>query len=380
MQLNHYWLKEGISLFRFYRLRLILSLISIMVGIGAVCALCSINHIVALNSEKVLTQFGQVPFIATVVPRSNIEKKKISQVLSANKMHSFCQNHDHKISMIPYQIAHQGNKHIIIGTLSGFDQQLGWPLASGRRLHRLDEQSKVAVVGQGVQAKLKSLINISGSYVEVVGILGNIEPSPLLDFDPNDAIFIGMEMLARLKPFPWVDSFIVQSLSLPLLSAEQHFTRLLNAQLGNIEIFIRDARLFQQALLKQVNMTIQMLKMIALTTLLLGFLSIVNLLVILIDERKKEIGLRLAVGATALDIGWLFLREIMLLCSLGAILGIVFGHLAAYIIVMKLGLTYYFGWLSWWIGLPVSAAMGFISGILPIYFAAKCPPVKLLNA
>jgi putative ABC transport system permease protein len=379
MQLN-YWLKEGVSLFRFYRLRLILSLISITVGIGAVCALSSINHIVALNSEKVLSQFGQVPFIATVVPRTGIQKKKAAQSLGAKQMFSFCNKHDNKISIIPYQIASHEKKKLIVGTLSGFDQHLGWPLASGRRLHRLDEQSKVAIVGQGVQAKLKSLISISGNYVEVVGILGNIEPSPLLDFDPNYAIFIGIELLARLKPFPWVDSFIVQTRQMPLLAAEQHFTRMLNAELGNIEIFIRDAKVFQLALLKQVNMTIQMLKMIALTTLLLGALSIVNLLVILVDERKKEIGLRLAMGATAFDIGWLFLREITLLCSLGAALGIVFGHLAAYIIVMKLGLTYYFGWLSWWIGLPVSVAMGFISGILPIYFAAKCHPVKLLNA
>lgn len=375
-----YWLKEGLSLFRFYRLRFILSIVSIIVGIGAVCALSSINHIVALNSEKMLAQFGQVPFIATVVPRTAADKKKAEQALNAAQMLSLCQKHDNKINIIPYQVVHHDKRNMVVGTLNGFDESLNWPLASGRRLHRLDLQSKVAVVGQRVQAKLKSLINISGSYVEVVGILGNIEPSPLLDFDPNDAIFIGIEMLARLKPFPWVDSFIVQSLSMPLLSAEQHFTKLLKAHLGNIEIFIRDAKVFQLALLKQVNMTIQMLKMIALTTLMLGFLSIVNLLVILIDERKKEIGLRLAMGATALDIGWLFLREIMLLCCLGAVLGIVFGHLAAYIIVMKLGLTYYFGWLSWSIGLPVSAAMGFISGILPIYFAANCHPVKLLNA
>lgn len=379
MQLS-YWLKEGLSLFRFYRLRLILSIVSIIVGIGAVCALSSINHIVALNSEKMLAQFGQVPFIATVVPRTAADKKKAEQALNAAQMFSLCQKHDNKINIIPYQVVHHDKRNMVVGTLNGFDESLNWPLASGRRLHRLDLQSKVAVVGQRVQAKLKSLINISGSYVEVVGILGNIEPSPLLDFDPNDAIFIGIEMLARLKPFPWVDSFIVQSLSMPLLSAEQHFTKLLKSHLGNIEIFIRDAKVFQQALLKQVNMTIQMLKMIALTTLLLGFLSIVNLLVILIDERKKEIGLRLAMGATAFDIGWLFLREIMLLCCLGSVLGIVFGHLAAYIIVMKLGLTYYFGWLSWSIGLPVSAAMGFISGILPIYFAANCHPVKLLNA
>ncbi len=177
-----------------------------------------------------------------------------------------------------------------------------------------------------------------------------------------------------------MNSFIVQSEQLPLLVAEQAFKDKIKIMLGIEQVLLRDATLFAQVLIKQVSMTVQMLKMLALTTLLLGMLSMLNLLIILIDERKKEIGLRAALGATAWTIGWQFLREILTLCVLGAIGGIVFGHLAAYIIVMKLGLTYYFGWFSWLVGLPVSVIMGTLAGIIPIFFVTRLHPVKLLNS
>jgi|GEM_PF-6523703 len=377
---SSYWLKEGWALFRFYRLRLLLGLLGISIGIGAACALFSINFVVAKNSENVLAKYGQSRFIATLTPMSLLEKKQAKQHLSAPYITSFCHKYKDYLTLIPYQVVNFKDEKVIVGTLSGIEKHLEWPLDSGRALHRLDQQDTVAVVGKRVGAVVGTQIALYGRYFEVVGVLGEVEPNPLIEFDPNQAIVISIEMLARIKPLPWVDSFIVQSDSESLVVAKSQFKALIKSSFLIEQMFIRDATLFQLALLKQVNMTVQMLKMIALTTLLLGTLSIVNLLVILIDERKREMGLRLAMGATALTISWQFLREIMMLCCLGAALGIVFGHLAAYIIVMKLGLTYYFGWFSWCIGFPVALAMGILAGTLPLVFATTCHPVKLLNS
>lgn len=375
-----YWLEEGWYLLRFYRLRLLLSLGSIAIGIGAVCALCAINLVVAKNSEEILTKYGQARFIATLMPLTAQQKKQSEQHLGINDIAAFCQLFKPALTLLPYQVMRDQEDKTIIGTLSGLDSHLEWPLRAGRTLHPLDEQSKVAVVGQALQNKVGQTLSLYGQYFEIVGVLEEIPANPLIEFNPNRAIFISLSTLARLKPLSGVNSFIVQSEHLPLLVAEQMFKDKIKILLGIEQVMLRDATLFAQVLIKQVSMTIQMLKLLALTTLLLGMLSMVNLLIILIDERKKEIGLRLALGATAMTIGWQFLREILILCALGAIGGIVFGHLAAYIIVMKLGLTYYFGWFSWLVGLPVSAMMGILAGIIPIFFATRLHPVKLLNS
>lgn len=375
-----YWLKDAWALFRFYRVRLLFGLLGITIAIGAACALCSINFVVAKNSETVLEKYGQSRFVATVTPHSLFEKKQAKQNLSASQIALFCHKHNHDLTLIPYHVVNLKNETVLVGTLSGIEQHLQWPINTGRPLHRLDEQAKVAMVGSAVRANVGTKLSLYGTYVEVVGVLQEMEPNPLLEFDVNHSIFVGLETLARIKPFAWVDSFIVQNKNASLQETKNQFNTTLKTWFLLSQVFIRDATLFQLAMLKQVNMTVQMLKIIALTTLLLGTLSIVNLLVILIDERKREMGLRLAMGATALAIGWQFFREIMMLCCLGAVFGIVFGHMAAYIIVMKLGLIYYFGWFSWVVGFVVAIAMGIVSGILPLIFAAKSHPVKLLNS
>ncbi|MGE3319409.1 MAG: ABC transporter permease [Candidatus Berkiella sp.] len=375
----NYWLTQSWLLFRFYRLRVLLSLLSIAVGIGAVCALCAINSIVAKNSEDVLTKYGQSRFTATIAPVSSLGKKQAALYLHPSLVANFSQSLQEQMTLIPCQVVHFDHDQVIVGTLNGIERHLQWPMISGRGLHRLDENAKVVVVGRAVGLKVGDTISLYGNYFTVIGVLGELEPNPLFEFSPNHALFISIGMLARLKPIPWVDSFIVQSQSLSLEQAQAAFQAKVKA--WHIDgLFIRDASIFQLALLKQVKTTIQMLKLIALATLFLGMLSMLNLLVILIDERKKEIGLRIALGATLANIGWQFLFEIMMLCSLGAVVGIVFGQLAAYIIVMKLGLTYYFSGFSWLVGVVTSLLMGSLSGIMPAIFAAKWHPVKLLNS
>lgn len=374
----NYWLSQGRFLWRFYRLRLLLSLLSIAVGIGAVCALYAINEIVAKNSEEVLVKYGQSRFCVTIAPVTSLGKKQAALYLNPSQIANVAHK-DEYLNLIPCQVNHFKKESVIVGTVGGIEHDLQWPVRVGRGLHRLDEEAKVAVVGSELGLKVGDPISLYGNYFTVVGVLGEIEENPLLEFSPNHAVFIGIPMLARLKSLPWVDSFIVQSPQLTLLQAKERLHAQMNAwQIDGV--FIRDPSIFQLALLKQVKTTLQMLKLIALATMSLGMLSMINLLVILIDERKKEIGLRIVLGATLTNIARQFLFEIMMLCTMGAIAGIVFGQLAAYIIVIKLGLTYFLSGFSWFLGAITSLLMGSLAGMVPAIFAIRWHPVKLLNS
>jgi ABC-type antimicrobial peptide transport system permease subunit len=130
---------------------------------------------------------------------------------------------------------------------------------------------------------------------------------------------------------------------------------------------------------------------IALLSLLVGGVGIMNIMLVSVTERTKEIGLRMAVGARARDILVQFLVEAILLCLLGGLIGIAIGRIASLIIggkeliigahVFKIGL----GWpveISWpamIISFIVSGTVGIIFGFYPAWKASRLDPIEALR-
>jgi ABC-type antimicrobial peptide transport system permease subunit len=130
---------------------------------------------------------------------------------------------------------------------------------------------------------------------------------------------------------------------------------------------------------------------IALLSLLVGGVGIMNIMLVSVTERTKEIGLRMAVGARARDILVQFLVEAILLCLLGGLIGIAIGRVASLFIggktlaigahVFKIGL----GWpieISWpamIISFIVSGTVGIIFGFYPAWKASRLDPIEALR-
>jgi putative ABC transport system permease protein len=123
------------------------------------------------------------------------------------------------------------------------------------------------------------------------------------------------------------------------------------------------------------------LLMIGLITLTIGGVNIMNIMLVTVTERTREIGLRKAVGARRLDIRYQFLLEAVMISTIGAMVGIVFGvgipilaepFLPGNFIVR-------FAWLSILIAFVVSCTVGIIFGYLPAERAAKLEPTEALR-
>ena len=391
-----FWIKDAFSLFYYYRTRFLFSLIGIMIGIGSICALSAVKAMVNENSKELLKKYGGARFVLTIMPM-NAKEKKIAQTrLSSESVLAFCENQP-DFQLVPYQLLNikstlnaKSLGALSVASTPDLFTLMQWPIAKGRTLHSLDKQDKVALVGAEVanhiQDALKiphiigSTINVGGHYFTIIGQLEAVELNPLLDFDANQSIFIDLNLLGRLKSEAFVDSFIVQGNHQSLAVSENALKERIKIELGMERLFFRDALIFQQALFKQVILTIKILALVAAITLCLGILSIVNLFIILMDERKKEMGLRLSLGATSSHLLWQLLRESMMLSILGGIGGIVFGQITAYIIVRKLEMAYYSEWSSWQMGVLCSLLIGLGTGIIPAKLAAKLHPVKLINS
>lgn len=124
---------------------------------------------------------------------------------------------------------------------------------------------------------------------------------------------------------------------------------------------------------------------VAAISLLVGGVGIMNIMLVSVTERTREIGLRKALGATDSDILTQFLTEAVMLTGVGGVIGIFIGSLFSYASslvlsrVLSLGWNFSFPWQAAFIGICVSAGVGLVFGLYPARRAAKKNPIEALR-
>jgi putative ABC transport system permease protein len=119
---------------------------------------------------------------------------------------------------------------------------------------------------------------------------------------------------------------------------------------------------------------------IASISLLVGGIGIMNIMLVNVTERTREIGIRKAVGATEQQILVQFLLEALLITSVGSVLGLVLGVGGALIAVRWLGIAVHFEASMILLSVGVATLVGITSGFYPAYKAAKMEPIEALRA
>jgi len=124
---------------------------------------------------------------------------------------------------------------------------------------------------------------------------------------------------------------------------------------------------------------------VAAISLIVGGIGIMNIMLVSVTERTREIGLRKAIGATNKDVLMQFLLEAVILTLTGGIIGIILGGLLSYIIsiiltsVLELDWTFVFPWTAAILGIIVASLVGLVFGIYPARQASKKSPMEALR-
>ncbi len=122
-----------------------------------------------------------------------------------------------------------------------------------------------------------------------------------------------------------------------------------------------------------------LLAAIASISLLVGGIGIMNMMLTIVTERTREIGLRKAIGATESDIGIQFLAESVLLTFFGGAIGILLGWLIAFVVSKVIGTPASVSWFSVGLAFGVSSGIGIVFGYYPAQRAAKMNPIEALR-
>ena len=286
----------------------------------------------------------------------------------------------------------------ITGVTADYAPVNNWQLARGRFLTAQDNENlaMVVVLGPGIVEELfgsqsanplGETVRISRQNYQVVGVLESKGTSGPMSQD--DVVMMPLRT-AQLK-LGGAGTTTVNSISLQVRSAEEmdlaqaQVTAILRARHGLETGADNDFRVQNQAdIVDSVSETsgtfTTLLASIAAISLLVGGIGIMNIMLVSVTERTREIGLRKAVGAKRGDILVQFMAEAVVLSGLGGLLGVGLGVVAAQVITPLLGGTEALvTGHSVALALAVSLAIGLFFGIYPANRAARLNPIDALR-
>jgi macrolide transport system ATP-binding/permease protein len=275
------------------------------------------------------------------------------------------------------------------GVSPGFPVARDWPLASGSFFTERDIQSyaPVLVLGQTVAETLfPSGDDPVGKYVlvgnipfEVIGVMSKRGAAPW-GADLDDAVFAPITTaLIRLVGKTYLSGISVKVASVDTIDdTSAAITNLLKKRHGTEDFNVRNtASILAMATETQNTLTI-LLGAVAAISLLVGGIGVMNIMLVSVTERTREIGIRMATGARMRDIMIQFNTEAAVVCTIGGILGVLTGLLAGWVISL-FSVDIVFSVMPALLAFSCAMATGLLFGYLPARKAARLDPVVALS-
>lgn len=284
----------------------------------------------------------------------------------------------------------------VTGTSNDWFQTGNWKLASGR-IFDLDEQragAAVCVIGETVRREiyggaiglngLGERLRVKQFSCDVVGILLGKGQGGMGDQD--DVVVVPLHTLQRRVTGSHKVSTLLVSMedgsdSTPLKASLRQLLRerrkLADSDDDNFNIF--DTQQLAETLSSTTQVLTTLLGAVAAVSLLVGGIGIMNIMLVSVTERTREIGLRLAVGALESEVLLQFLIEAVVLSALGGLIGVLIATAASYGLALGMGMPWAFDPAINVMSLLFSAGIGVVFGYFPARRAARMDPIEALR-
>jgi putative ABC transport system permease protein len=287
----------------------------------------------------------------------------------------------------------------VIGTQPDWFTIRNWKVTSGEAITAADEAAsrKVAVLGQTVVTNLfgegvdpvGQTVRIDRTPFVVVGVLARKGTSPM-GTDDDDTVVVPASSYVKKLGGSGVAKYVPGQIMVSAISddrtaaaqaaiADSLRTRHRLREDQDDDFSVRDLSAIAAAQQESTGTITSLLAGVALVSLLVGGIGIMNIMLVSVTERTREIGLRIAVGAKPRHVMLQFLIEATVLSLVGGLLGIGFGLGAAKVLAVKFGFPWIISPVIVVLAVGVSAAIGIGFGAYPARKASRLDPITALR-
>ena len=387
------------------KLRSILTMLGIIIGVGAVIAMVSIGLGVQQKVQNSIASLGSNLLI--VMPGSNAPPGTVRLAAGSNITLT---NQDAKaiskqvagISYVlpavssQYQVIYgnQNWKTSVQGTTPDFLTVRNYGVSAGSFFSHSDDTSRarVAVLGQtvatnlfGAASPVGKTIRINQAPFRVVGVL-SAKGQSSMGQDQDDLVLIPLSTAQdRLMGITYLNNISIQAKNADVINkVQEDVTTLLRSRhhlAAGVEndFTVRNMTALMATMTETTGTITVLLGNIAAISLLVGGIGIMNIMLVSVTERTREIGIRKALGATFRNVLLQFIIEAVAISVTGGLFGIAVGIIGARVI------SWVAGWntiVAWWAivgAFGVSVLIGLFFGVYPARKAALLDPIEALR-
>ncbi len=223
------------------------------------------------------------------------------------------------------------------------------------------------------------------SVIKSVGapILNNLLVDKEVAFRPHDALYVYVPyttMMNRIVKQNFISSIIVRTADgFSTAVAEASITSLLKSRHGRKDFFMMSSDTIMKSINQATGTFTMLISAIAVISLLVGGIGVMNIMLVSVTERTREIGIRMAVGARQSDIMTQFLIESITVCIIGGLLGVVLSGVLGYVLSIFVPTIHLsFSVASVVVAVLTSSLIGVLFGYMPARSAARLNPIDAL--
>jgi putative ABC transport system permease protein len=387
-------------------LRAALTSLGVLIGVAAVIAMVLLGRGATADIQGQLSGLGQNLLFAVPgqpahggAARGAAPPFSLADAVAIDKgirgLHAVA-----AVSAAPVRVQRAGGSWstMAMGVTRDYLTAMKWRVAVGRALSEDDERTGAAVclLGETTRAELFGAgsapedvvgeqLRVAGAVVTVVGVLER-KGRAATGMDPDDTMLLPLTFVQRrivgnddvgsivVSAEDGWDTSRIQDELVALLRERRHLSAL-----ADDDFFVRDMKEVERMVGSVTGTLSALLAAVAGISLVVGGIGIMNIMLVAVSERTREIGLRLALGARARDVLLQFLVEAIVLSTTGGLSGIATGLLGAWIATRQFGTPFVVDATVLVVPMAFSVAIGVIFGFLPARRAARLRPIEALR-